>query len=356
MESNDKKVDRLPQSLIPRVTLKEALSLAEALRDNFAAKSATPLDLAKSLNRSPSSSDWRYLTGASTAYGLTTGAYNAAEVILTEMGRKIVMPTEEGEDKKLLIKSALNPQLLKQFYERYDRNKFPRDDIAKNVIVSMGVPQYRADEALKIIKANGLFIGIIVDIGGNNYIQLSRSIAPKDEPGQEFASGVEESANETAGATTHEKTDVQEQHNIFISHSENSKILDQIKTLLELGGFKPTVAEEQETTAIPVPQKIIDQMRECTAAVINVSADQTEKKGDEENYVVNQNVLIEIGAAFVLYDAKVILVWDKRVAVPSNLQGLYRCEYEGDELSWSAGTRLQKALLAIKQGEKPSDS
>ncbi len=41
---------------------------------------------------------------------------------------------------------------------------------------------------------------------------------------------------------------------------------------------------------------------------------------------------------------KVILLWDKRLAVPSNLQGLYRSEFEGDELSWKAGMKLMKAI------------
>jgi predicted nucleotide-binding protein len=67
------------------------------------------------------------------------------------------------------------------------------------------------------------------------------------------------------------------------------------------------------------------------------------------NYVLNENVLIEIGAAFVLYERRVVLVWDKRLPVPSNLQGLYRCEFEGDEMSWSAGMKLMKAIQGFKR-------
>jgi hypothetical protein len=60
-------------------------------------------------------------------------------------------------------------------------------------------------------------------------------------------------------------------------------------------------------------------------------------------------VLIEIGAAFVLYDQGVILVWDKRLKVPSNLQAWYRLEFEGNELSFSAGTKLAKAVKSLKK-------
>ena len=67
-----------------------------------------------------------------------------------------------------------------------------------------------------------------------------------------------------------------------------------------------------------------------------------------ESGTINNNVLIEIGAAFVLYDQRVVLLWDKRMKVPSNLQGLYRCEFEGSELSFSAGTKLAKAAKGFR--------
>lgn len=90
-------------------------------------------------------------------------------------------------------------------------------------------------------------------------------------------------------------------------------------------------------------------MRQCDAAVICVTADEQEKDEDSQ-YSINENVLIEIGAAFVLYDKKVVLVWDKRLKIPSNLQGLYRCEFEGNELSWATGMKLMKAVSKFKAG------
>ena len=64
---------------------------------------------------------------------------------------------------------------------------------------------------------------------------------------------------------------------------------------------------------------------------------------------INNNLLIEIGAAFVLYDQRLVLLWDKRLKVPSNLQGLYRCEFDGDELTFSAGTKLAKAVKGFRR-------
>ena len=108
------------------------------------------------------------------------------------------------------------------------------------------------------------------------------------------------------------------------------------------------VAEDEETTAIPVPEKVFAAMRRCQAGIIIVSADDADRDSGGA-FTINQNVLIEIGAAFVLYDRKVVLVWDKRLTVPSNLQGLYRCEFEGAEFSWTAGMKLMKAIRDFRK-------
>lgn len=63
-------------------------------------------------------------------------------------------------------------------------------------------------------------------------------------------------------------------------------------------------------------------------------------------------MLIEIGAAFVLYDKKVLLVWDRRLNIPSNLQGLYRCQFEGNELSWSEGMKFMKGVNNFKKQDR----
>jgi predicted nucleotide-binding protein len=53
--------------------------------------------------------------------------------------------------------------------------------------------------------------------------------------------------------------------------------------------------------------------------------------------------------AFVLYDQGVILMWDRRLKVPSNLQGLYRLDFEGDELSFATGTKLARAVETLRK-------
>lgn len=133
----------------------------------------------------------------------------------------------------------------------------------------------------------------------------------------------------------------------FIAHSDNMGIVEQVETMLDVANIEHEVAEDEETTAIPVPDKVFDAMRRCDVGVIVVSASE-KHKNEAGDYTINENVLIEIGAAFLLYDRQVVLVWDKRLPIPSNLQGLYRCEYDGDELSWPTGMKLMKAIRNFK--------
>ena len=135
---------------------------------------------------------------------------------------------------------------------------------------------------------------------------------------------------------------------VFISHGSNSAIVEQIEVMLDVAGIEAEIAEAEETTAIPVPEKVLNSMRRCSAGIIAVTVDEG-RKDDEGKYTLNENVLIEIGAAFVLYDRRVVLLWDKRLTVPSNVQGLYRCEFEGDELSWTAGMKMMKAIQGFKK-------
>ena len=84
----------------------------------------------------------------------------------------------------------------------------------------------------------------------------------------------------------------------------------------------------------PVPDKVMDDMRSCGAAIIHVDADQTiTDKDGREHTLRNPNVLIEIGAAMrKIYGRRFILLVRDGVKLPSNLQGLYEVRYSNDSL------------------------
>ena len=137
----------------------------------------------------------------------------------------------------------------------------------------------------------------------------------------------------------------QDTNRVFITHGKNKNILEQVKEIVTYGKFEPVVAMEHETSAKPVPQKVMSDMRTCRAAVINVSTDNVlyNNEGNEVP-LINENVLIEIGAAMALYHDKFVLLVEEGLDLPSNLQGLYECRYKGDELNMQATMKLLKAF------------
>jgi hypothetical protein len=173
-------------------------------------------------------------------------------------------------------------------------------------------------------------------------------VTPEQTEEEEVPAPDGDGQGDMVGAEQRRQRKPTERLRVFIAHGQNMRVVEQVQTMLDLASIDAEVAEEEESTAIPVPNKVLTAMRRSDAGIICVNADEG-RKHEDGTYTINENVLIEIGAAFVLYDTRVILLWDKRLPVPSNLQGLYRCEYEGDEIGWDAGMKLMKAVSKFRQ-------
>jgi len=354
-DPQEKQKRRRATTAYPKKSLMDALKIAQSIRDRSAGKPYDRLDLAKALSTTTSSSAFRALITVSSKYGLTTGSYAAKKIALTPLGTSIVSSESPQEKVNGLKRALFKIDLFKRFLTDYDNNKLPDVQFLVNTLNrTYGIPVEDCEDCYKMIVKNARELGILDEIGGSQYIRLNKlgreiaEIPPTQPPSAEEAE-----AGETVIV---EKPPLPptipegEKPIVFISHSKNETIVDQIKTILEFGQFDYRIAEETETTAIPIPEKVFGIMGQCNCAIINVSADEQEKREDG-TYGVNPNVLTEIGGAFLLYERKVILLVDRRVQLPSNLQGLYRCEYEGDELTFSTYMKLQKALAEFR---KPS--
>lgn len=363
---------RLRQTDIPACTLEDAIKVPQALWDDCGGKPTVSFQVANALNFSPTSSKWRYLSGAAVAYGLTNGAYNSKEISLTDLGRKIVAPTSEGENSSAIIISVLTPSVLNAFYNFYDGSKLPKDIIVKNKLYELGVPKEKTDEVYDLIIKNANFADFIKSTKGGDFIQIAEHkdievhknvqavqsesdvIVSYEEDIEPYEMPQELLDKMNIKAPTQEASADSFSHSakpmVFITHGKNRKMVDQLKELLVFGQFEPVVSVERETTAIPVPDKVFNDMSKCQAGIIHIAEEQvfldTEGK---EHHKINENVLIEIGAAIAYYDKKVILLCQKNISLPSNLQGLYRCEYDGDQLDYTATMKLLKTFNEIRK-------
>jgi predicted nucleotide-binding protein len=355
---------KLSQKDFPQISFESALRIARAIWDHFSGKDAAPHDIAMAIGMAPTSGTWRNLCGSSIAYGLTEGGYASKEINLTDIGRRIVAPTKEGDDLKATIEAVLQPRIMREFYGKYDKAKFPTDNIAVNVLVTMGLPKERAEKAIVLLKENGEFTGIIRETKTGPFIAIDSPIVkeraveeietpkPSDKgipnkiSEEDFAKSI---ADEPTAIPAKEGTKPYN-NRVFISHGKNKQIVKQLKEILTFGNFEPVASVERETTSISVPEKVFEDMRSCAAAIIHVMSEEEclDVTGNRRT-LINQNVLIEIGASIALYGKNFILLVQKGLELPSNLQGLYRCEYLGEKLDYEATMKLLKIFTEMRK-------
>lgn len=345
------------QSDFPAFSLEKACAVAQCLWDNFAGKGAAPHDIAIAMGLSPTSSGWRMLANAAVAYGLITAGWNSREISLAPLGKKIVSPLEEGEDLQARVEALLRPRIFKEFYERYDAAKFPKDDVAKNVLTALGLPKERSEAGLALLKENGHHSGVLREIPTGLFVSVNPSARPGYPRFGQTLDGTDSETNPPPESTSRHfdiieggerkpvVVDITGVRKVFITHGKNHKILEQIKEIVRYGKHEPVVSVEHETVSKPVPEKVLEDMRSCQAAVIHVAPEGV--LADQNGALVpqiNGNVLIEIGAAMALYGRRFILLVEDGVKLPSNLQGLYECRYTGDSLDGFATMKLLKAF------------
>lgn len=352
---------RVSQSDVPRHTLAEAIRIPEIISGEFARQPTKPYYVADAVGVSPSSSRFRTLSGAAVAYGLTTGAYNSAEIGLTDLGVRAVAPTVDGDDLIAQREALMKPRVIREFLERYNDNPLPSDRIGQNVLeADLGVDSAATARTLKFIVDNAKSAGLTKEVASRTYIDLEAGgvlslppeevDSPVDRPPLTEAvppGGPEDRSGESSRPDR--SSDLKVNRRVFITHGRNKKIVEQLKELLIFGDFEPIVSVERESVSKPVPDKVLEDMGSCAAAVIHVGTEQVlmDKEGTEHR-VINSNVLIEIGAAMMRYGGKFILLVEQGTVLPSNLQGLYEVRYEGDALDYPATMKLLKAFNEFK--------
>jgi predicted nucleotide-binding protein len=369
----------LKQTDVPSASLEEGLRIPTAILDHYAGKPTSPLHVAKALNLDARGSQIRTLSGASIAFGLVEGGAQAATISITDLARRILRPKEENGDLLAKREAVLRPRIFGEFLRSYDSNPFPRRDIALNVLEELGVPRDKTDEVLDRIEASARSVGFIEEIKGKNYVMLQGTAPlitttesdPESFPAADGHSGAGGNGN---GEHTSEQPPVAvlplkriellqpmaddvRRKKVYVTHGKNRDLVESIRKLLEYGELQPVVSVEKPSVSKPVPEKVMDDMRSCGAAIIHVDADITiEDKEGNEHVFLNPNVLIEIGGAMAFYGKRFVLLVREGVKLPSNLQGLYEVRYAGESLDAHATIKLLEAIKDIKNYALPTQS
>lgn len=353
----------LSQEDVPAFSLDEALRIPQAIFENFGKQPPAPIQVAAVLNLAPRGTQFTLLCGASIAYGFTTGGYNAVSITIEPLAKRILTPTVDGDDLVAKREAFMRPRVIREFVERYNKSPLPSDAIGINVLVDCGVPRERAAAVLNTFIESAENLGLTQDIKGKKYLFVDAPAAVAGN-GEGVDKGTEaESPSRIPGlpASTilppakpangqHKSLDAARLKRVFITHGKNKAFVDPIKKLLQFGELEAVVAVEKQTVSEPVPDKVMNDMRSCGAAIIHVEGEmKLMDAATNEHIVLNPNVLIEIGAAMALYGDRFILLVKDGVKLPSNLQGLYCVRYTGDNLDGQVTINLLEAINELKK-------
>lgn len=330
-----KKRTYIPQSDVPGYTLEEALRVPRALIDNYAGGPVTPLKVASALTMTPTSGTFRGLCGAAIAYGLTLGGYNANEIVVEPLARRIIVPLEEGEDITAKREAALKPRIFGEFIRKYDNSPIPRRDIALNVLNEMGVPRERAESIYTMILDTAGTVGFIREIKNKQYFDLS-GIPVGIKPDRTEAEEGEEERVTTKFETLTDHRPVSEKklgQGIFIAHGKNKKPLEQLKRILDQFKIPYKLAIEEPKLGRPIGTKVKEIMELCNCAILIFTTD--EEFFDKEGKSIwrpSENVVYELGASGYLYGSRIVILKEDGVDFPTNFRDIGYISFAKDQL------------------------
>jgi predicted nucleotide-binding protein len=346
------KIVRVSQSDVPRHSIQDGVRVAQAIEDHYGGGPASPMDVATSLDSTPSSSWFRTVTGSAIAYGLTDGAYNSNEIQLTDLGRRVVAPTQEGDDAAALREALIRPRVIREFLKKYDKKKLPPINIAQNVLASLGVAKEATQRTYEVLQTSAEHVGVLRTIKGDQWVDLR---APATR------TGVRSSEAEPSEEDTELDDDIEEEVQpppaktptqtvakpIFIGHGKKKGPLDKLEKILTSFKIPYKVAVTEPNLGRPIPTKVQATIRECGSAILIFTRDEKFFDADgNEIWRPSENVVHELGAASYEYDDRVVIFMEKGLQFPTNFQSIGHIEFEEDSIE-AKTMELMKELIGF---------
>jgi predicted nucleotide-binding protein len=342
----------------PKHTLEEALALPEAISRN-GGQPLPPIDTATAMNRSPGSSIFRMVTGASHQYGLTNGSYKSDYFTLEDLGRGVIEPNDPNERPRNLVAAALRPPLFQALFDYYRGKRFPEKQFFVNTVKrEFNVPEQQAERCVDIFTANMHFVGLIRATPGGDWLSKEPTTegptVPVPVEAMEDVQAVDKhltdqvAVEEQPPSVPSEPEKKRRPNVLFVGHGGSTKPVTQLTKLLDQVGIPYKVAEEEASLGRPISTKVRQTMEECGGGIFVFTADR-EYRDKEGNpvWLSSENVANELGAAAVLYDDRIILFKEESVELASNYSGVGYISFEKDKLD-AKMPELLKELVAMK--------
>ena len=353
----------------PASTLTEAAVIANAIRDHNAGKPMNRILLAQAVDHSPASSAFRELITSANKYGLIEGNYNSELISLTELGEQYTQPSTEEERLEAARDAILSVSIFGQILNHYDNNKLPPVDVLKGILerAPFSIAAEWSQEIAELFTKNGWTVGFVRDVRNSPWV--IRQAGPPTRPGVAVGAGrdiAETAAPDEVAPTTQAETQVATepssgapsvseppvtppaQRQFFVAFGRDREALAQLQTILKELNIPYLVAEEEPHAGRPIPEKVADLMKSCSAGVFIFSADEHFQDKDG-NAVVRprENVVYELGAASLLYGRRIVVFKEEGVSFPSDFGDLGYIEYKKGSLA-AKSMEFLRELVALK--------
>ena len=354
----------------PPMTVKDAATVATALRDYGAGRPMNRILLAEAMGRSPASSDFRGMITAANRYGLVNGNYNSESVELTKLGEQYTRPTSEEERLEAERTAIRRIPVFDQILLHFNNNKLPPSNFLKNTLERepFSISPEWADEVASILTKNGKNAGLIRTVSDALWVTLdagrpatdieeaeappAESTSAESIPEEEAPAGEKTEATPAPPAETREPQETPRsspaQRQFFIAHGRNRTPLDQLQKILKELDIPYVVAKDEPNLGRPISEKVGDLMKACSAGIFIFSADEVFQDKDGNDVIrPRENVVYELGAASLLFGRRIVILKEKGVTFPTDFRDLGYIEFEKDNLE-AKSMELLRELVALK--------
>ena len=140
---------------------------------------------------------------------------------------------------------------------------------------------------------------------------------------------------------------------VLILQSADTVIVELIRRTLELAHVQTETIEMAWKGKPSLENGICEYPAGYNAVVIILDEGSFTTDGAGKQYL-KEKILMEIGAAHVLYDGRVILLADRKLQTPNGIQDLIYYEFENDSLDWEVGLQLIRVAEDFKNGVRQS--
>ena len=111
-------------------------------------------------------------------------------------------------------------------------------------------------------------------------------------------------------------------------------------------GFECHITERLRQRSDQLSEKNFDSLRNCSTGII-VIAEADCLQDAAGNFILSPEIQMEVSAAYLLYDRRVILLKERSIEVPEYWKNIASFDLENNQLDWQQGIALTKTILNL---------